>query len=182
MQATKQVASAAYEAVFQQPGWVEMDMQCRYCSKLQPNTPWVVIHSPHLGFIEFWIFFWRKSGCLASNSLCSNIFLNSWSWYSGWPSHAKLHCCWNSHCTKVSNFFEHFHWQALENLQSKQEHEQCNYYTISHFTHFLLFVCVLSKEIVFIDPQRNRCKHNKHTLIYVLIDNFVHRSNSSGVP
>ena len=41
MQATKQVASPAYEAVFQQPGWVEMDMQCRYCSKLQPNTPYI---------------------------------------------------------------------------------------------------------------------------------------------
>ena len=39
MQATKQVASTAYEAAFHQPGWLEMGMQCNYCCKLQPNTP-----------------------------------------------------------------------------------------------------------------------------------------------
>ena len=38
MQATKQLADVAYEAVFSEPGWVEMCMQCSYCSRLEPNT------------------------------------------------------------------------------------------------------------------------------------------------
>jgi hypothetical protein len=38
MQATKQFADVAYEAVFLEPGWVEMCMQHMYCSLLQPNT------------------------------------------------------------------------------------------------------------------------------------------------
>ena len=39
MQATKQLADVAYEAVFSEPGWVEMCMQRRHCSRLQPNRP-----------------------------------------------------------------------------------------------------------------------------------------------
>ena len=39
MQATKQLADGVLGPVFAQPGWVEKCMQCRNCSKLEPNTP-----------------------------------------------------------------------------------------------------------------------------------------------
>ena len=39
MQATKQLADVAYEAIFSESGWVEMCMQRRYYSLLQLNTP-----------------------------------------------------------------------------------------------------------------------------------------------
>ena len=44
MQATKQIADVAYEVVFPEPDWIEMCMQCSYCSLLQPNTPLAVSH------------------------------------------------------------------------------------------------------------------------------------------
>ena len=45
MQATKQVASVAYEAAYEEAGWLEMDMQCEYYSELQPNTPTIHSHA-----------------------------------------------------------------------------------------------------------------------------------------
>ena len=39
MQATKQLTDVAYEAIFSEPGWVEMCMQRNYYSLRQPNMP-----------------------------------------------------------------------------------------------------------------------------------------------
>ena len=59
MQATKQLADVAYEAVFPEPGWVEKGMQRMYCSRRQQNTPlgsldrpssrWSIEGGPSLG-------------------------------------------------------------------------------------------------------------------------------------
>src|SRR4051812_230688 len=38
MQATKQLADVAYEAAFLEPDWVEMCMQCSYCSLIYIYT------------------------------------------------------------------------------------------------------------------------------------------------
>ena len=48
MQTTKKLADVVYEAVFLEPGWVEMCMQHNYYSLRQPNTPVVSSLSRHV--------------------------------------------------------------------------------------------------------------------------------------